>query len=260
MKIRLLSDLHLEGNRYYYEYAGEDVVVLAGDIHTQGRHEFILDQIPSNVKVLFVAGNHEYYGAVWEIANNYFYELQAKYPNFWFLQNENVVIDDVEFYGGTMFTDFNLYGHAQRSAAFARNGIADFSWITKMNEIPEDFDMSYYHALERRWTTDDHVEEFNRFSHNLKEWIAEPRERKRVVISHFVPHADCSDPKFKNSPLNPYFIADMKQYFASIDVWLFGHTHSSCDTVMDGCRLVCNPHGYGTENMAGFRRDLIVEI
>lgn len=260
MKIRLLSDLHLEGNKYYYDYKGEDVVVLAGDIHTQGRHAWLLDQIPSNVEVIMVAGNHEYYGAVYEFVNSAITDLEQTYPNFHFLQNESLMIGDVDFFGGTMFTDFNLYGHADRSAAFARNGIADFSWISCMNEIPEDFDMSYYHPLERLWTTDDHVAEHRRFSRELYKWIEDTAPGKRVVISHFVPHVECSDPKFANSPLNPYFITDMRKYFEGINLWLFGHTHASCDKVIDGCRLVCNPHGYGSENKSGFNNDLIVEI
>lgn len=260
MKIRLLSDLHLEGNRFYYDYKGEDVVVLAGDIHTQGRHDWLLDQIDSKVRVLFVPGNHEYYGAIFEIANGAFRKLEEKYPNFKFLHNESIIIDDVEFFGGTMFTDLNLYGDVDRSAMMARRGIADFTWISRMNEIPEDFDMSYYHPMERRWTTDDHIEEFNRFCNNLEDWIKQPRELKRVVISHFVPHPEASDQRFSGSPLNPYFIAHMGDYFEDVDLWLFGHTHSSCDMTLRGCRLVCNPHGYGSENSSGFRNDLILEI
>ena len=260
MKIRLLSDLHLEGNKFYYDYAGEDIVVLAGDIHTQARHEFILDQIPSNVRILFVAGNHEYYGAVFEWTNSYFRKFEDKYPNFKFLYNESITIDGVEFFGGTMFTDLNLYGDPARAGMMARNGIADFSWISRENPIPPDFDMSYLHQLERRWTTEDHMNEFETFCNNLEDWIRQPRDRKRVVISHFVPHPDVSDPRFKGSPLNPYFIANMRRYFADVDAWLFGHTHSSCDTVIEGCRFFCNPHGYGQENSNGFIDKLIVEI
>lgn len=259
MKIRLLSDLHLEGNRFYYEYAGEDIVVLAGDIHTQGRHDWLLDQIPSNVKVLMVAGNHEYYGATFEGVNDHLYNLQAEYPNFWYLQNEAVHIDGVDFFGGTMFTDLNLYGDVDRAAMFAHRGIADFSWIDRLNPAPADFDNSYVHNPERRWTTADHITEHANFCKGLETWIKEAGP-KRVVISHFVPHPDASDARFAGSPLNPYFISHMRRYFDDVNVWLFGHTHSSCDMEIGGCRLVCNPHGYGSENQAGFRRDLIVEI
>jgi predicted phosphodiesterase len=257
VKIRLLSDLHLEGNRFYYEYAGEDIVVLAGDIHTQGRHDWLLDQIPANVKILFVAGNHEYYGAVFETVNNYFYELQAQYPNFYFLDNEAIHINGIDFFGGTMFTDLNLYGDAATASILAKRGIADFSWISKLTGEPPDFDN--FTSQERVWTTDDHRQQHADYCAKLQAWLEQPAE-KRVVISHFVPHAAVSDPKFAGSQLNPYFISDMEQYFDAVDVWLFGHTHHSCDTVINGCRFVCNPHGYGAENSSGFRKDLIVEV
>jgi len=87
LRIRLLSDLHCEGYPYYYEYAGEDIVVLAGDIHTQNRHGFVLDQIPINVKVLLVAGNHEYYGGIFEDVNDKLKALENTYHNLTFLNN-----------------------------------------------------------------------------------------------------------------------------------------------------------------------------
>lgn len=260
MKIRLLSDLHLEGNNYYYQYQGEDVVVLAGDIHTQGRHSWFLDQIPSNVKVLMVAGNHEYYGAVYEWVNAAFRELEETYPNFTFLNNESVIIDDVEFFGGTMFTDMNLYGDYEQACDDAQRGIADFSWISREVVFPPDFDSTHVHRTERLWTPADHMHEHMNFCRALDTWKREPKQRKRVVISHFVPHPEVSDARFKGSRLNPYFIANMRQYFADIDVWLFGHTHSSHDSIMEGCRFVCNPHGYGQENFGGFNCKMIVEI
>lgn len=31
-KVRLLSDLHMEGYTFQYKYIGEDILILAGDI------------------------------------------------------------------------------------------------------------------------------------------------------------------------------------------------------------------------------------
>ena len=249
MKIRLLSDLHLEGYVYYYEYAGEDIVVLAGDIHNKYRHEFILDQIPSNVKILFVAGNHEYYGEDFDSVNNYFYELQAEYTNFFWLHNESIIIDGVEFFGGTMFTDWELDNESWTAKQRAKEGIADFSWITKKGRD----------GLNSRWNPEDHLQEHLAFRDSLVQWLAKPAE-KRVVVSHFVPHPEGSDPKYKGSSLNPYFLCDMTKYMENVNLWMYGHTHSSKDMMEGNCRLVCNPRGYGLENVNGFIKDLVVEI
>lgn len=262
MKIRLLSDLHMEGYKYYYEYAGEDIVVLAGDIHTQGRHDFILDQIPQNVKILMVAGNHEYYGSSFERVNEYLFELQAKYNNFWFLDNEHVVINGVYFFGGTMFTNMKLYGEdkVEQSKIFAKQGIADFTWISKHNPAPADFDNQYYHNLERCWTPDDHIEQHGIFCEKLEQFLKETEGKKKVVISHFVPHPSGSDEKFNGSPLNPYFLTDMSKYLGYDGLWLYGHTHTSKDFKFGKTRLVCNPRGYGQENKNGFIDQLVLEI
>lgn len=249
MKIRLLSDLHLEGYKYYYEYAGEDIVVLAGDIHTQGRHEFILDQIPTAVQILFVPGNHEYYGAVFETANEYFKDLENKYSNFKFLNNESVSIRDVEFFGGTMFTDWELYGDTWTAKQMAKTGVADFQWISKIGRD----------GIERRWNPEDHLQEHLVFRDRLVQWLNKPAE-KRVVISHFVPHPEGSHYKYKGSQMNPYFLTDMRKYMENVNVWLYGHTHTSKDFMEGNCRLVCNPRGYGEENSIEFTNNLIIEI
>lgn len=249
MKIRLLSDLHLEGNPFYYEYAGEDVVVLAGDIHTQYRHKFILDQIPSNVKIVMVAGNHEYYGSTFESVNEWLYELQAEYPNFIFLKNEDMIIDGVSFFGGTMFTDWNLYNDSWTAREIGKRGIADFAWIDKIGRD----------GLKRFWSVEDHLQEHLLFKEKLIQWLAKPAE-KRVVVSHFVPHPEGSDPKYAGSSLNPYFLTDMTEHMGWKGLWLYGHTHTSKDFMHGDTRLVCNPHGYGIENKQGFIKDLVVEI
>ena len=94
MKIKILSDLHLEGYWFTYEDHGEDVVILAGDICTRNRLHMFLDTIPKHIKVLFVAGNHEYYHGEFKACNQYFKDLESKY-NFVFLKNNQIIIDDI---------------------------------------------------------------------------------------------------------------------------------------------------------------------
>lgn len=253
MRIRLLSDLHIEGNAFYYEYAGEDVIVLAGDIHTKNRHRFILDQIPPYVKIVMVAGNHEYYGSVFEDVNDWLSDLQAEYQNFYFLDNDCMLAGDVAFYGGSMFTDMNLYGDTWKATQYAHKGIADFSWIDKMRGTGDE-------QIKRRWIVDDHRYQHELFCKGLVEWKEMPTTNKRVVVSHFVPHPICIDRKWHGSPINPYFVQDMEKYMDGIDLWLFGHTHDSHDKIVNNTRLVSNPRGYGKENSNGFNPNLIIEI
>lgn len=242
----------MEGFNHQYDPEGEDVVILAGDIHTRGRHEELLMQIPINIPVLMVMGNHESYRGVYEDALNSLRSLEERYPNFKLLDKQSTTINGVEFFGGMMCTDFRLQGDSNQdlAEAMASRGINDF------------------YASEKRlgdgtrlWTTQDHKDEFKQFCESLSFWLRETEGKKRVVVSHFVPHETCIHPRWRDASnlLNPYFTANMDRYLGWEGLWLFGHTHDSADVMVGDTRLVCNPKGYGTEN-AHYDPNLILEI
>lgn len=247
MKIRLLSDLHMEGFQYCYTPVGEDVVVLAGDIHTRNRHEELIEQIPETTKIVMVAGNHEYYRGEFHNVNQFLESLGEKYKNFTFLNNTSVEINGVNFYGGTMYTDFNLYGEAER-----------FQTMQDSAMFINDFRVS--RNGDRMWSIDDHVKEHNKFCEGLQYWIRETEGQKRVVISHFVPHLKAVHPRWGRSALNGYFTSDMDRHMGWEGLWLYGHTHDSGDFVVGDTRCVGNPRGYGEENRHGFEEEKILEI
>jgi hypothetical protein len=47
---------------------------------------------------------------------------------------------------------------------------------------------------------------------------------------------------------------------SGVALWAHGHTHVASDYEIGKTRVVCNPHGYKDELVAGFRQDLTVEI
>lgn len=257
-KIRLLSDLHMEGFKYKYQFYGEDILVLAGDIITQANHHVLLSTIPSDLPIVFVAGNHEYYHSCFEEINVKLRMLEDDYPNFHFLNNENIIIKGIDFFGGTMFSDFNLYGETSNLGYMeaARIGINDFYIITKREE----------HYNTRRWTVQDHATHHQIFRDALNDWLnSGPNvDTKRCVVSHFVPHENAIHTRYKISKstrtLNPYFTTDMSRYLGWEGLWLFGHTHDSSNFKCGETRLVANPKGYGNENQNSFIPDLIIDL
>lgn len=235
-----------------YGHIDEDVVVLAGDIHTRYRHEEIIRQIPSEVQIIFVAGNHEYYKSEFNAVNEFFHNLQAKYPNFAWLNNERFIYKGVDFYGGTMYTDFGLYGEASKPLVKidCAHGINDF-YVTAIEVDGE----------VRRWTVEDHEREFRKFERGLKHWIKESEgSEKRVVVSHFAPSPKTIAPQYQGSNINPYFTCDMERYMGWEGMWLYGHTHSSGDVMIGDTRVIANPKGYGNENARGYNPHLVLEI
>ena len=243
MKIRILSDLHLEGYPYHYRAGDEEVLILAGDISSQNNHHYFIETIPKHIKILMVAGNHEFYGFDLPSVKNYLTSLEYEFDNFTFLDNDIISIDDVSFYGGTMFSDFQLYGMSEEffAKSAARRSIADFTYI-------------------RDWNTDKHIKEHEFFCQELDFFLHVTEGRKRVVISHFMPSLKCSDPKFAESIMNPYFTSNMEHKMGWEGLWVHGHGHSSVDYMEGDTRVLCNPRGYGKENEKGFIDKLIVEI
>lgn len=242
----------MEGYAFKYEFAGEDVLVLAGDIHTSNRHHHLLSSVPIGVKILLVAGNHEYYHGNYQDVNHYLRTLQVPFSNYKFLQDEGTTIDGVEFFGGTMYTDFSLYQNAPLAEIDAMRGITDFH-VSRISDptIP---------GTDRRWTVDDHKRNHTQYVKKLTEWLKKTEDNpRRVVISHFVPTPKVVHPRWGVSTLNAYFTCDMERYMGWSGLWMYGHTHDSGDVKVGDTRVVGNPKGYGSENIH-WDPNLIVEI
>lgn len=243
MKIRILSDLHLEGYPFQYRAGDEEILILAGDISGRNLHHEFIETIPKHIKILMVAGNHEFYDMALPDVKNYLTSLEYEFDNFTFLDNDVISIGDVSFYGGTMFTDFQLYGtnDSQFAQREARRGIADFRYI-------------------QDWSVEQHIKEHQFFRQELAFFLHVTQNRKRVVISHFMPSARCCDAKFAGSIMNPYFASDMSDVMGWPGLWVHGHGHSRVDFMEGDTRVIANPRGYGNENKHGFVNNLIVEI
>lgn len=107
MKIRQLSDLHLERGPFTYEDQGEDVVVLAGDISVGTSGIEWAKTIPK--LIIYVAGNHEHWGSdIYDNLNAM--RKAAKGSNVHFLENDQVNLtingETVRFLGCTLWTDY----------------------------------------------------------------------------------------------------------------------------------------------------------
>ena len=71
----------------------------------------------------------------------------------------------------------------------------------------------------------------------------------------------CIHPKYHGSKLNNAFATNLEYLLCSENVkyWIHGHTHSSIDITIDGCRIIANPKGYAKENDM-VNKSLVLEI
>jgi predicted phosphohydrolase len=123
MRIQIASDLHLEFlEGLFPDYRGvepcdADVLVLAGDIANGTR---VLDLFAGwPCPVVYVPGNHEYYGSdIAALAGSFAQraatsaDVQVLAPGVWIHQG-------VRFIGCTLWTDYAVFGAALQLAAMA---------------------------------------------------------------------------------------------------------------------------------------------
>ena len=57
------------------------------------------------------------------------------------------------------------------------------------------------------------------------------------------------------------FVSDLEDLILATHptLWVHGHVHNSCDYRVGATRVLCNPHGYGSENPT-FDGALVVEV
>jgi Icc-related predicted phosphoesterase len=236
MKLWLLSDLHLDVNRRHPLALPDpppehDAVIIAGDI-CQGIADgvrFIVDAGLNAKPVVYVAGNHEFYGRDRhaELAAG----LAAAAANVHLLERDSVKIGGLEILGCTLWTDY-LYAGAERRSEAMRCA------AQRLN------DHRYIGNGPRPWSPQDALDEHTA----SRAWLAE-RLRWRsghpaVVVTHHAPSRRSVQQRYKDDPITAAFASDLDELLGSAALWVHGHLHASSDYEQDGCRVVANPRGY----------------
>lgn len=243
MKIQVASDLHLEilrvpGELLISPAPEAQVLVLAGDIASGTAAVELFASWP--VPVIYVSGNHEFYGKLWERVRK---DLRAasRGTNFHVLDNSGVEIGGARLLGATLWTDFMFQTSATFSRAdamaYVEDGLDDFHRIGTKQGI-----------LRAQQTLDDHI----RSRRWLESELAKPFDGQTVVVTHHGCHPLSSHPKYAGNKLNAGFISDLTPLLQHADLWVHGHVHDSFDYQVGRCRVVANPAGYA-RNRSGFR-------
>ncbi|WP_310564232.1 metallophosphoesterase [Hydrogenophaga sp.] len=237
MRIQLASDLHLEhlekhfpGEQTISPAHDADALVLAGDI---GRGTSALDLFRDwPVPVLYVAGNHEAYGASWSTTVS---ELRdaAEGTSVRFLERDVVDCCGVRFLGCTLWTDYRLRSNRTQRQLMENAELR----ISDHRQIRSDAggyftaaDALREHEKSRAWLTSE---------------LARPFDGKTVVVTHHAPHPLSVHPRYSGDPTNAAFVSDLTDLIQQgPSLWLHGHVHDSFDYSVGCCRVVANPRGY----------------
>ena len=226
MKVRVLSDLHLEFGDDYDPGTG-DILVLAGDIclatdvDNPAYMDFFDKCVKGYEKVLYVMGNHEHYEG--DFDRTYF-NLKSKLPReIMLMNNTSACFDGVHFVGATLWTNMNNLDRG--TIETARNRMNDYHCIE--NLTPEK-------------TIDQHL--FTR------QWFESciPMLRGPVfMITHHAPSA--KSVKGRYSDAIGMYSSNMEKFIKdnpNILYWAHGHVHHTSDYNVGQCRVISNPRGY----------------
>ena len=261
MKIKVVSDLHTEfmENMFDLPKLEEDkdtTLVLSGDIAVgaEGARPLLKKWGDQYKHVIYVAGNHEYYGKVYELVNDEMNDVCSELHNVHFLNRTHVEIEGIQFFGDTFWTP----GGNEWENKIAKFQMKDFSRIRRIHNLNGNY---------VKIDPDTYIYWFRDAIEAYSKWIDNGFEGKRVVVSHHAPSAQSISPHFYGNDLNAFYYFNASKYLKSLDnVVLFthGHMHNSSDYIMrgtDDTRVICNPFGYsGYEHNPLFNPLLTVDI
>ncbi|MDX8504719.1 metallophosphoesterase [Mesorhizobium captivum] len=271
MKLWIWSDIHLElQNIDFPERAPEaDAIVCAGDLclaDALGDHaQELIERY--GLPLIFVPGNHEFYSPGkfprTKPSDHLLMKQAAEASRSWrhrlYLLDDDVIeLGGVRFIGGTLWTDFRMdlkdEADLPRRMLSAPSQLADFSVIrlgdgTRLTPQV----MLGFHYLTRGF---------------IERQLAVPFAGKTVVVTHHLPHPDCTPAAYRGWETNHLFACgreafeDILHSKAAPALWVCGHTHHASDVRIGRTRIVCNPHGYlrvRSEWRNGFRGSFVID-
>lgn len=238
MRVAYGSDFHLE---FYSEAKAKsiinswkfekdtNVIIIAGDFAVGANNvlKYLL-YIASvhGIFVIYVPGNHEYYGSSFEKENEIF-KLHSRSDEWAILTDgEHICIGPYVFIGAMG----NIDGSYEEIFKWKHGSLNDFHEI-------KDFEKMHKIMGEREYR-------------NIHDLLSAHDTKKTVVITHTMPSPKCVSKEYTGSYMNACFCNDWRYLINefSPSCWICGHTHSRNKVFIDNSFVLMNPFGYPSEN------------
>jgi predicted phosphodiesterase len=243
MRIQILSDLHFEFHAddgacfvESLDPTGVDVLTIAGDLAVGAGIGHALDRLCDRyaaATVVYVHGNHEFYGTTRDHVLEVTRAACDRHANLRWLDGH---IAELE---GTRILGAPLWFRHPGAAAKLKGAMNDFAQIGGLES----------------WVYVENARALAFLEHELR--------RGDVVVTHHLPSQASVAPRWKGSPLNPFFVCDVEALIRqrAPRLWIHGHTHDSVDVTVGATRIVCNPFGYVRHELnPAFQDRVIIEV
>ncbi len=242
MRINYFSDIHLEFGDLESPDNDADLVIAAGDIGVYDQGIKWLKRLDK--PVIYVAGNHEFYGNEYHDTMRLL-KQECAGTNISFLENDSIVMGDVRFIGCTLWADLFLEGEDKADAL--GQTLNDFKRIKFEEQQYNQKVFSEFYAHSNKW---------------LISQLAKPFDGKTIVVTHHAP-TEWSWNDSPNALKKLAYCNDLKYLFHEYEIaaWFHGHVHSMGDYRIAGSRILSNPRGYvGRRLVDQFEVNRIVEL
>ncbi|MBI1360546.1 MAG: metallophosphoesterase [Alphaproteobacteria bacterium] len=243
MKIALASDLHLEHSlRPDVRPASDiDLLIFAGDIHKGTQGMDWIEQNDFSCPSLYVAGNHEFYGSVYQRLEADLRERSSQ--KVIYLNNDIFEFGGYTFIGSTLWTDYEYH----RSLPADLNMFNADANLNDHRQIVwrEEHEYTYFHPK--------HARELHMTGRAFIEaQVAKVGREKSIVITHHAPTGAAIPPRHLGDSLNGCFVSDLDAwiYDHGPRVWMYGHVHWDIDIMIGETRVVSRQGGYRNERAA----------
>ena len=258
MRIQILSDLHLEfpGNTIPSLAPDAELIICAGDlapVHARKVGD-IARRWAGADKILYVPGNHEFYGSEIDVARR---ELarQCLEHDVTLLDPGAVTVGETRIIGATLWTDFLLEGVAGEAWAHLEvgQGLADFTGAIRHHGGRDGL-------FTTRESAQRHAEDRTFIEGELEQ--AERSGLTPVIVTHHAPSPRSIRPWFEKSRLNPGFASNLDSLIARYQppLWIHGHMHDRVDERLGGTRVRCNPGGYSRVEGHEFDPAFVIDV
>ena len=243
MRIQLLSDLHLETEQFHPEPAADaELLVLAGDICSRWDSYALFKDWP--VPVIAIAGNHEFDQRELDHALPALRRLCDR-VGIRLIERESLIVEDrlgrhIRFVGTVRWSDFDLFGEADRSRAV--RAATYYVRIMQATRGGLTFDAPAVRdeALAcRRWLENELAKQPG---------PANGRWDSTVVVTHYAPSLRSADPRYGSQPGTASFCNADDDLLPAAQLWIHGHLHCRHDYRASHrhgqTRIVCNARGH----------------
>jgi len=259
MIVRYLSDLHFEfqrdGGRSLVDSLPTDcdVLVLAGDIGVAHGGsllrglQLVLERFAA-IPVLFVPGNHEFYGSG---APRYLDDAQRARR-----KGQEKVRDVCD----RLASHANFVGGVD-PWAWSHRGVKFVGATMWFGSPPLDAPthlMGDYRMIPgfESWCT--------RESRAHLAFLERSVDSRTVVVTHHLPHEAAVGPRFRGHPLTQFYVhpdAEAVIHDASPIAWIHGHSHEALRERVGETLLLRNPFGYAPRDLVeGFSAEATLEV